>query len=57
MRTKVGEETTLLRKRPSASRDGADERFFARVRAEVSGEITLIITLVVTSLERTRKAF
>ena len=56
MRTKMGDEMTLLRKRPPASRDGADKRFFPRVCAEVSGEITLGITLVGTSLERTRKA-
>ena len=40
MRTEVSDEMTLLRKRPPASRDGADERFFTRVRAEVFGEIT-----------------
>ena len=56
MRTEVSDEMTLLRKRPPASRNAADERLLTGVRAEVLGEITLIITLVVTSLERTRKA-
>ena len=57
MRTEVGDESSLVRKRPPTSRDGADERLFARVRAEVRGEITFGITLVVTSLERTMKSF
>ena len=56
MRTEVSDETAFLRKRPPASRDAADERLFTGVRAEVLGEITLTITLEVTSLERTRKA-
>ena len=56
MRTEMGEETLLHRKRPPASRDAADERLLTGVRAEVLGEMTLTITLEVTSLERTRKA-
>ena len=56
MCTEVLDEITLDRKRPPASRDGADERFFTRVRAEVRSENTLGITLEVTSLERARKA-
>ena len=56
MRTEMGEEITLPRKRPPASRDAADEWFFTRVRAEVHGERFLAITFVITSLERTRKA-
>ena len=34
-----------------------DERLFTRVRTKVLGEMTLLITLVVTSLERTLKSF
>ena len=56
MRTEVSDEILLLRKRPPASRDAADERLLTGVCTEVLGEITLTITLVVTSLERTRKA-
>ena len=55
MRTKMGDELTLLRKRPPASRDGADKRFSPGVSSEVRGEITLGITLVLTSLKRTSK--
>ena len=56
MRTEMGEEITFARKRPPASRDAADERLFTSVRAEVRGEMTLTITLVVTSLERALKS-
>ena len=56
MSTEMGDEIFFAGKRPSASRDGADKWLFSKVSAKVRDEITLTITLVVTSLERTRKA-
>ena len=57
MCTEVREEILLRRKRPPTSRDGADKWLLTGVGAEVPGEITFGIALVVTSLERTRKTF